>query len=176
MKKLRFLSLALISASMVFLLTACPGSQGEPGPAGPQGSKGDTGAQGPAGQNGNANVIQITFGSRTHTGTAISYTLPNIGASIINNAAYFTYVNPNNGNWYALPGTTAGGTLEYRTYIVPNTPNSTLYVSRVAGTGSDVFSSTRVVIIPASDLRNGRKAAVDYSKYEEVKAYYNLPD
>jgi hypothetical protein len=30
------------------------------------------------------------------------------------------------------------------------------------------------VIIPANDIRSGRKAAVDFSDYNAVKAYYNL--
>jgi|GEM_PF-4327209 len=37
-------------------------------------------------------------------------------------------------------------------------------------------ATTKIVIVPANDLRNGRKAAVDYTNYNEVKAYYNLPD
>jgi hypothetical protein len=122
-------------------------------------------------------VIQVTFGSRTHSGGDLLYTLNNVTSSIINNAAYFTYVNPN-GNWYSLPGTTSGGSREYRTYIVPGTTNSSVTISRVAGTGNDVFSSTRIVIIPANDLRTGRKGLpnVDFSDYEAVKKYYNLPD
>lgn len=177
MKTLHFFSATLLTISLLFLSIACTPSSGEvgpQGPAGPQGVAGPVGPQGPAGQNGNANVIQITFGSRTHTGSDISYSLTNINASIINNAAYFTYVNPN-GNWYSLPGTTDSGLREYRTYISPGS-NSTLYVKRVAGTGSETFTSTRVVIIPASELRNGRKAAIDYSNYEEVKKAYNLAD
>lgn len=82
-----------------------PGAQGVAGPAGPQGS---AGPQGPAGQNGNANVIQITYGSRTHTGSEMFYLLTGVTPTVVNSSAYFTYVNAG-GNWYSLPGVTIGG-------------------------------------------------------------------
>jgi hypothetical protein len=171
MKKLQFIFATLTSLSLVFLLTACPGPQGEPGPAGTNGTNGTNG------KDGNANVIQITYGVRTHSGTEINYSLTGVTQSILNNSAYFTYVNPNNGFWYSLPGTTAGGTREYRTLVDKNaTATPRLYVNRVAGTGTETFTETRIVIIPASELRNGRKASIDYSNYEEVKKAYNLPD
>lgn len=178
MKKLRFLSLALISASMVFLLTACPGSQGEPGPAGPQGPKGDTGAQGPVGQNGNANVIQFTYGSRVFNPVAnieVTYTLTGITADMIGKSVLLLYLQNALGYWYPIPGV-FDGSYEYRTIIRPSA-NSVVAIRRTDNTTvSQTFNATRIIIIPASDLRNGRKAAIDYSNYEEVKAYYNLPD
>jgi hypothetical protein len=149
------------------------GSAGPQGAAGPAGPAGQNGATGPAGQNGNANVIQITYGSRTHTGSALEYTLPNVTKASLDNSAYFVYVTNADGNRYSLPGWFTGGANAYRTYTYTA---ASIFISRVSGSGSDVFTTTKIVIIPASDLRNGRKAAIDYSDYEAVKAYYNLPD
>ena len=180
------LSLAVLLFTGAFF-TSCKdgeagaiGPAGPAGPTGPAGPAGPTGATGPAGapgQDGNANVIQITFGSKVHSGVEISYTLTGVTQAVLNKSAYFTYVNPGNSFWYSLPGTTAGGTKEYRTYVqagASGTPS--LFVNRVAGTGSETFTATRVVVIPASALSNGRKASVDYNNYQEVKKYYNLPD
>lgn len=153
------------------------GPTGPAGPAGPAGPTGATGPAGPAGQNGNANVIQLTFGSKVHSGAEISFTLTGVTQAVLNQSAYFTYVTPGNGYWYSLPGTTVGGTKEYRTYVTSQGSGTPLvYVNRVAGTGSETFTNTRVVIIPASALSNARKASVDYTNYQEVKKYYNLPD
>ncbi|WP_293691678.1 collagen-like protein, partial [Spirosoma sp. 48-14] len=163
---MQILSMTLLMAVCI-LQTACKGPQGEVGPAGP------TGASGAAGPAGNANVIQITYGSKTHSGSELSYDLVGITASQINNAAYFTYVT-SNGVIYSLPGATSGGDKTYKAAINPSTLK--LYINRVVGSGSETFTVTRLLVIPASDLKNGRKAAVDYSDYNAVKAYYNLPD
>jgi hypothetical protein len=182
MKKLRFLSAALLSASMICLLTACPSATGE---IGPKGDKGDTGAQGPAGvqgpagpagQNGNANVIQISYGARTWANTVgalITLNLTGVNASVASNSAYFTYIQLDN-LWYAVPGEISSYG-EFRTYLSPQA-TSTVVIRRVTTGIALNATAVRVIIIPASDLRNGRKAAIDYSNYEEVKKAYNLPD
>ena len=161
----------------MFFFAACkpgdPGPQGETGATGPAGPTGATGPAGPAGATGNANVIQITYGSKIHSGSELSYDLSGITASQINASAYFTYVT-SNGVIYPLPGATYGGDKTYKAAINPSTLK--LYINRVVGSGSETFTTTRLLVIPASDIRNGRKAAVDYSDYEAVKAFYQLPD
>lgn len=181
MKTLNFLSAALISASLLFLSIACTPTSGEVGPQGPKGDKGDPGAQGvagPAGQNGNANVIQFTYGSRVFnpvSSNEVTYTLTGITADMIGKSVLLLYLQNASGFWYPIPGI-FDGSYEYRTIIRPSA-NSVVAIRRTDNTTvSQTFNATRVIIIPASDLRNGRKAAVDYSNYEEVKAYYNLPD
>ena len=165
----------LVALTITTLFTACkPGETGAIGPAGPAGPTGAAGPAGPTGATGNANVIQISYGSRTHTGAEINYDLTGINASQVTSSAFFTYVTTANNVWYALPGATSGGAKEYRAAV--NSTTLKLYVNRIAGTGSETFSATRILFIPANDIRNGRKAAVDYSSYEAVKAYYNLPD
>ncbi len=72
-----------------------------------------------------------------------------------------------------MPGFSSGGTNQYRTFLEGNV----LSLSRVnASSASETFIRTRIVIIPANDLRTGRKAAIDYTDYEAVKKYYNLKD
>ena len=132
--------------------------------------------EGPAGPTGNANVIQLTFGSKTHTGAEISFSLTGITQDQLNQSAYFTYVNPTGSFWYALPGTTAGGAKEYRTYVQAQASGAPLlYINRVAGNGTENFTSTRVIIIPASVL-NSARLNIDMTNYLEVKNAFNLPD
>lgn len=180
----------LLVCIVLFSFSACKGPQGDPGPkgdtgvagaqgaAGPAGAAGAQGPAGPAGQNGNANVIQITFGSKTHSGSELTYPLAAAGVTsdLLTSCAYFTYVSetPANNVWTALPGTLGFSSREYKVSV--NSRTVSLYINRTSGTGSDTFYGTRIVLIPANDLRNGRKAAVDYSNYEEVKKFYNLPD
>ncbi len=184
----RLLGLASIVAMFIFL-DACKGAAGDVGPigvtgavgavgaTGTKGDKGDKGDTGATGATGNANVIQISYTSKTHTGLDLQYALPTtITKAIFDNSAYFVYVSNTSGNTYALPGWFTGGANSYRTYTAVSTTTQSIYVGRVAGTGSDVFNTTRILVIPASDLRTGRKAAVDYTDYEAVKKYYNLKD
>ena len=178
----------LLVCIVLFSFSACKGPQGDPGPkgdtgvagaqgaAGPAGAAGATGPAGPAGQNGNANVIQISYGAKSWANivdTSVELLMTGVNADFVSKSAYFTYVSTGT-LWYSIPGE-IGTYGEFRTYISP-TANSTLVIKR-ASTGI-VLNATavRVVLIPANDLRNGRKAAVDYANYEEVKKFYNLPD
>jgi len=186
MKNSRILSVLslVVLLSTVLTFSGCKdGEAGAVGPAGPAGATGPagpagpTGATGPAGQNGNANVIQLTFGSKVHTGTEISYSLTGVTQAVLNQSAYFTYVNPSGSFWYSLPGTTSGGSKEYRTYVQAQASGTPLlYVNRVAGTGSETFASTRVIIIPASVLTNAKLSADFFNDYERVKKQFNLAD
>lgn len=153
--------------------TGAPGPAGTAGPEGPAGPAGATGPQGPKGDTGNANVIQITYGSRTHSGAEISYNLTDVTIEQVNSSAFFCYVNVS-GFWYALPGNVTSA-FSYRTFA-RSSGASQFFINRLTGTGNQTFTSTRIVLIPASDLRNGRQAAVDFNNYEAVKKHYNLPD
>jgi Collagen triple helix repeat (20 copies) len=155
--------------------TGAAGAKGDTGAKGDKGDKGDTGATGATGATGNANVIQVTYGSKTHTGSDLEYIIPaSITKATLDNSAYFVYVSNSGGNTYDLPGWFTGGVNSYRTYNY--TPSNSVYVGRISGSGNDIFTKTRIVIIPANDLRNGRRAAVDYTDYEAVKKYYDLKD
>lgn len=193
MKKSPFLSL-IFSLSVVcssLLFTSCEGPEGPAGPAGAAGvagPAGPTGPAGPAGQNGNANVIQISYAAKTWTaakGSAQQFVFPsNVTPAIMNSSAiliYMTNGTPNNATsygWYAIPGIVPANGVEhefyYETTFAGNTAGINIY-RKVASTAS-LSASTRIVIIPANDLRNGRKGVVDFSDYNAVKAHYNLKD
>ena len=155
--------------------TGANGANGANGSKGDKGDKGDTGA---TGATGNANVIQVTFTATfvPDAGGRI-FTFPSaITTTMLNTSAVHVYVQASNfpGTWYPIPGFVTGGLDNFRTYI--DAPNRQVSVVRQSGTGVVSIISTRVVIIPANNLINGRKAAVDYNDYEAVKKYYNLPD
>lgn len=167
-------NLFVVLAVMVSVVSIVSCKKGDIGPAGAAGAPGPAG---PVGATGNANVIQLTFGSKVHSGSEINFTLTGITQDQLNKSAYFTYVNPANTFWYSLPGTTAGGTKEYRTYVQAQASGTPLlYINRITGTGSETFTSTRVIIIPASVLTSGRNAQeLDMNDYLAVAKYYNLP-
>ncbi len=156
--------------------TGTAGATGSKGDAGAKGDKGDTGATGTAGATGNANVILITYGSRTYTNTELNYNLTNVTpAQAIGSAIYCYVKSASNSYWYSLPGFTAGGTYQYRHWLNPTGAVPVFVVNRItSGIGSDVFTETKIVLIPANDLRTGRKAAIDYTDYNAVKAHYGL--
>ena len=177
-----FAMLAVISAAI--FMDACKGEKGDVGPAGTTGAVGAvgaTGAIGPTGvigavgATGNANVIQYTYATARVTGSEIVYAITGMTQTQLNNAIIFVYVQTslNPTIWYALPGATSGGSNQYRVLLNPTVLN--VYVNKT-GTTAETFNTTRVLVIPANDLRTGRKAAVDYSDYEAVKKFYNLPD
>lgn len=167
------------------LFTNCKGPEGAVGPAGPVGPTGPTG---PAGQTGNANVIQISYAAKTWAtakNSAQQFVFPsNVTTAIMNSSAILVYMTngtPNNATsygWYAIPGIVPANGVEhefyYETTFAGNTAGINIY-RKLASTAS-LSASTRIVIIPANDIRGGRKAAVDFSDYNAVKAYYNLED
>ncbi len=174
---------ALLTITLLLSLTisqfGCKSTPGEVGPAGATGATGATGPAGPQGPTGTANVTQISFGSRTHSGIELSYTLTGITSDMISKSSVFAYIKSSQGYWYPIPGLFAGGTNEYRMYMMPGTTDSKMQVTRVGSSSStDTFAATRVLIIPAATLVNGRKAApdVDFTNYLAVKQYYHLAD
>lgn len=174
----------VLAMTVLVLATACTkesgvGPEGATGPQGPQGVAGPQGPAGPAGpqgQPGNADVRQITFGSKNWAntvGTSVSLTLNGVNQETAEKSAFFTYLKAD-GNWYPVPGEVSSYG-EFRTYLIASA-NSTLYVKRV--TAGSVLNATavRVLLIPANALTNARQAAIDFNDYEAVKKAYNLPD
>ena len=157
--------------------TGVTGAIGATGVTGATGATGTTGATGAKGDPGTSNAVQYTFASRTHTGASSIYTLAEIKGEVLSRSILLVYIANTSGNWYSIPGI-FNGTNEYRTISNPGTTSSTVTLVRVAGGsgGTDTFMSTRIIILPITDLRNGRKASVDYSDYLAVKAYYGFKD
>lgn len=177
MKAVHSFSVVLLSASLLFLSIACTPTSGEPGPQGPAGPQGVAGPQGPAGQNGNANVTQVTFNQTFNATEYKSFTFPSaITTDILNSSAILVYIRTSNdpNNLYPIPGMIAGDDFRYILY-----PSSRSFqIRRQSGTYVSSVSMTKVIIIPANNLINGRIGLpdIDFSDYNAVKKYYNLPD
>ncbi len=193
MKKTPFLSVifsAFVVCSSLFF-TGCTGKDGAVGPAGPAGPTGAAGPAGPAGatgQTGNANVIQLSYAAKTWAVGKNAYQQfifpSNITPAIMNSSAVLVYMTdgtPNNAvsyGWYSIPGVVSSKGIDHEFYFETSFAGSTAGINiyrKVASTAT-LAASTRIVIIPANDIRNGRKAPVDFSDYNAVKAYYNLKD
>lgn len=183
-----FSALVLCSSLSFTGCTGKDGAVGPAGPAGPTGAAGPAGATGAAGQTGNANVIQLSYSAKTWAaakGSVQQFVFPaNITTAIMNSSAllvYMTDATPNNATpypWYFIPGIVPSNGVEHEFYYQTTFSGSTAGINiyrKVAATAT-IAVSTRIVIIPANDIRNGRKAPVDFSDYNAVKAYYNLKD
>ncbi len=163
------LMVILIFSSLNF--QACQPKDGEPGPAGPAGPAGPQGAKGDPGS---ANVQYSPWISVSFSGSGSSYTgsitAPAITQAVLDRADIRVYWSEG-GRVITLPyAQVTGGT----TYTV----HQRFFVGRI-----DLLSSyslgaqqMRYVIIPGGTAVGGRKASVDLSDYQAVKAYYHLPD
>ncbi len=167
-----FFSSVIMTMLCASLLLSC--KKGDVGPAGATGAAGPAGPAGPAGAVGSANVTQYNFAAFAHSGVEVSKTF-NLSKVDFEKSLLYVYVTPSNGFWYPLPGTTAGATKDYRIYFGNATATTTIYINRVAGTGSENLTM-RIVAIPAATQVNGRmNNSVDMSDYLAVAKYYNLP-
>ena len=152
---------------------------------GPAGTAGPTGVAGPTGANGaagTANVIYspwVSFPASSTTAAPYLYnfTVTQITQDLLEKGVVLSFVRiagtagPTSETFplpYIFPsGTTASNSEIYASYIVGNIKiRSTISISGVG---------FRYIIIPGG-IAAGRQAAVDYTDYEAVKKYYNLPD
>ena len=197
----------LAIAGLLWLSFACKSPEGPTGPQGPkgdaglQGPKGDTGLQGPAGPAGvqgptgpagpqgvagNANVTQINYTTRTHTGASdLFIAMPaSITATTMEQSLVYVYVKQSSASsgqsyWFSVPGETVTGN-EYSFYIAAGGNTSPgLFLRRVVTylPGAETFDAVRVLLVQANNSINGRAATpnVDMRNYEAVRQYYNLP-
>lgn len=168
----------LFCLALLLSFTACEGPQGDPGP------KGDPGATGPEGS---ANVIyggwvdmsNASFWSRNGTGFSASYAAPSITQEILDKALILVY-GRQDGRVILLPYY-HNPLITIKSHAILQRIVLQLHIDESAGittfgpillTGMTHY---RYVVVPGS-VAGGRKAAVDYSSYEEVKKAYNLPD
>ena len=178
----RILGVALTVAMFIFL-DACKGEKGDVGPAGtagPTGVAGTTGANGAVGATGatgTANVIYSPWSVISiSTGSSAPYTAEvaasQITQDILDKGLVLCFFrNTSTLEVFPLP------------YSFPTSATTTqeAYASYVIGKiklRSNITLSSvgfRYVIVPGG-IAGGRKAAVDYTDYEAVKKYYNLPD
>ena len=153
------------------------GATGGTGATGATGAKGDKGDTGATGATGTANVqysdwIPFTITGTQTTSGSTNIPLPKITQEVLDKYLIFTYLKFNTSNWvYSLPlSFPIGGGKDETVAIRYSLANATI-------TSNATYSNTsfRYVLVPGG-VPTGRKAAVDYNNYEEVKKYYNLPD
>ncbi|WP_206019592.1 hypothetical protein [Runella sp. SP2] len=181
----------LLANSLLF--TQCKGPQGEPGPQGEKGETGTTGATGPKGETGTANVIQYKF-----TGPSITtnnyewgYVLTNLPSGVTtSNSLIMVYVVPpgsdiSGSNWWQalpsiLPSNYTGNKPGLYSFYAGH--GSTVYIQRrtMDGTGQTIPDiprfPARIVVVPASILRNARYSDEFLQDYKAVQKAFNLPD
>lgn len=162
----RILGLVLITMAVI-LMNACKAEKGDVGPAGPAGPTGASGATG------TANVIYSPWTSVSFTGSGTTYigslTAVKLTQDILDKGAIYVYWSES-GRVITIPYSQTIGSTAYT--VFPR-----YYVGRIDMVSSYALSAQQIryVIIPGG-VAGGRKAAVDYSDYEAVKAYYGLKD
>lgn len=174
------IAMAALLLTSGLLFTQCKGPQGEPGP---QGVTGATGATGPKGETGTANVIygnwidmsNPTFWIKNGIGFTANFSAPPITQDVLDKALILIYGRIED-RVYLTPYQ-HNNLISIRTHSTLNRIHIQIMVDNISTFGSLLLTGMnqyRYVIVPG--VVNGRKAAIDYSNYEEVKKYYNLPD
>lgn len=187
-----------ILLSGCLLLMGCEGEEGPQGPKGDkgdtgapgaQGSKGDTGASGAAGATGTANVIysdwlaipvKPNFKGSDYKEYGIS--APKVTKEIFDNGMVYAYARSGGSastfqlpysfrNAYTCQIRLAQGWVFYsEDWMAPGTVSA----AWLNNDKTDYFTHLRYIIIPGG--QKARVAGLDYSNYEEVKRYYNIPE
>ena len=177
----------LLTSSLLF--TQCQGPQGEPGPQGEKGATGERGTTGAKGETGTANVIYSNWIDMSGTSKwrrnnpsyweATLVKTNTITNSVLERGVVLVYMR---------------STISSRTMLTPFAALDgyfTIYANIFVGEISiwQQFPKSnspltldlqgwhfyRYVIIPGG-IPAGRKAAINYSNYEEVKKAFNIPN
>jgi hypothetical protein len=167
--------LSILTFSAILLLFSC-----KKGDTGPEGPKGDPGPQGPQGIAGNASVTQYTYGVQNLASTFSTLTVKTT-KDTMDKAAWFVYLYyEGNQRWYFVPGFGVASSSQYRLSMGYATNLVSLYIDKASGPGES-YAQARVIRIMSSSQQAGGRGmgsaadGPDYSKYEEVKRYYDLP-
>ncbi|MFT3677592.1 MAG: hypothetical protein QM781_17005 [Chitinophagaceae bacterium] len=150
------------------------------GDTGPQGPEGPAGIQGPQGIIGNANVTQYTFGAQNLT-SSFSQLQITTTQDTMNRSLWFVYLyyQPLE-RWYFVPGSGFGGSSTYRVSLTYTGGKATIYIDK-SGPGEN-YAQARVIRVYANNVTTGGRAgsdrspAVDFSDYQAVRQYYQLPE
>jgi len=174
MKPVPFL-IILIATSLLF---AC--KKGDIGPAGAQGPPGPQGPQGPQGIAGNANVTQYTYGVQNLAAT-FSQLAVTTTKDTMDKSAWFVYLYYQSlDRWYFLPGAGYGGTTQYRVSMGYSTNKVIIYIDK-NGPGESYAQAKVIRVYTSSQHTGGRSmpatlpADIDFTNYEAVRNYYQLP-
>ncbi len=169
------------------------GLQGPQGEEGPEGPEGPQGPQGPQGATGAANVIYSAWlqpvwnDSDGATFKRMIIDVPELNMNMWDRGLIYMYWKTNNGSTFPLPWVTnnvATGTPTIaRTFLIRGATKLWVEIRKYSGDlVASEFSAAngnriRYVLVPGGVAASGRIAApVDFDNYEEVKAYFNLPD
>lgn len=150
------------------------GASGEAGPAGAKGEKGDKGDQGPAGETGpagsSAGQSRTLLAERTFSALSAFVDVAGLSISEYDSVlVVYTYVSSSdNGYFYLRVGTTGA--------------NSSGYMSTASGSGSDITSTSEVILSGTNyinlnrccgqvELRRGREICVSSSRGMENSTY-----
>ena len=176
----------LLLNTLIALLLACTGKQGDVGP------KGADGLNGSNGKDGNPAVIYSNWISAPASSTTWRKLDTNLWAFAVTSSS-FTKATLNNAElavYFRTSSTSSSASkLPFSFTTVSGTSSSTTsWNVLLYETGFSVWQSAnyaltspwdvefRWVLIPGGTLAGGRKEAVDLSDYEAVKQAYHLPD
>ncbi|MBO9565200.1 MAG: hypothetical protein J7621_20660 [Niastella sp.] len=165
-------STALI-AGMILAIAICSCKKGDTGPEGPKGADGI---------NGNANVVQYTFGAQNLATTNFVTLQITTTKDTMDKCAWFVYLYyQTNDRWYFLPGPGVGGATQYRLNMGYSSNKVNIYIDK-SGAGENYAQAKVVRILTNNTLPGGRVAAgakplpdIDFTDYEAVRNYYQLP-
>ncbi len=185
MKTKPFLTVFTSLLVVTLIFTQCKkGDTGPAGPAGPAGPGGAAGAAGPAGPAGTANVIYSDWIPTTwkpdtvKQGSVVIDTLgwyvdinaPKLDTSILNRVELKVYFNLNTtSSPFVVPLPYTDGGLFINAYFFPQTIE--LYANLRIIDGLPV----RYILIPSGTHARMAKP-INWKDYNEVKAYFGLPD
>lgn len=164
-------------SSFLFFCLLCTGvlyscKKGDPGPPGADGADGANGAPG---INGNANVVQYTYGTQNLTAGFVTLQVTTT-QDTMNNSAWYVYLYASAlSRWYSVPGMGVGGATEYRVSMGYSNNKVNIYIDKI-GPGES-YSMAKVIRVYINDTRvGGRNGLPDFSSYETVRRYYGLPE
>jgi hypothetical protein len=170
---LKFSTLLLLAGT---LFIGCKGKDGEPGPVGATGKAGTNGASGPSAQT-------YTFsGTFTSVITGINYT--GLVGKVSANDAVLLYLYTGNTagvDYYSqLPITFPNSTMPFVMYSdLGDNGDITVNIKKLdnsAGSPISIGFPAFFKVIHVKGTAGLRIPSINYSNYEEVKAYYNIED
>jgi hypothetical protein len=138
------------------------------------------GDDGPPGKDGNANVVQYSFGEQNFPATFYSTLKITTTTDTAENSVWLVYLYYAPGTrWYAVPGYGYSAFTQYRLSIGYISGQVNIFIDKV-GPG-EIFSKAKVLrIYGGAPVPGGRQARalpdIDLTDYEAVKRYYHLTE
>lgn len=192
MMKIKY-GLKVVLMAFVLIAGGCA-EDGEPGPQGPQGEQGEQGEQGTPGEQGEkgepgtANVLYSGWIEPDWYESAPTYyiwyhTDENMTADVVDKGMIFLYYKSGSSDDTVRPLYYPPSDIQFiplfRTFT--STESYTIYLGAYSTDASRLVTMKnnyrfRYVLVPGGAETGGRTASIDYSDYNQVKEFYNLPD